>query len=240
MPINFKEGIVVITSHLCNKNCLECGIRIHESDFGFIDLAVTRQIISRMPLHDRLVVPRIILSGGEPLLHPRIDELTMMLAEKFRHAKILITTNGLLMERWYSKISDTFHDLVRFRISEYPDWNDEIVNDYRNQPNVDIEPWRGFMDYKLNVEFTDAKSRTIWKTCANQHLMLKGERLYPCCTSETIERIYSQHRINAHVIVTENWLSDIQNLNHSQACKYCWWYAGNTLRTKDHKQVKEI
>jgi len=98
------------TLFACNLHCAGCGKIQHPAD-------VLRQ---RMPVDQALAAveeagaPGVALSGGEPLLHPQIDELVDELVRRKKF--VYLCTNALLLEK----------HLHRFRPSPYFAWTVHI------------------------------------------------------------------------------------------------------------------
>jgi hopanoid biosynthesis associated radical SAM protein HpnH len=84
---------------MCNLACIGCG-RIHEY----------KPVIDRMmPVEEALAAvqqsgaPLVSIAGGEPTIHPKIDEIiNQLVAQKYF---VYCCTNGLLLDRMVKKIS---------------------------------------------------------------------------------------------------------------------------------------
>lgn len=91
----------------------------------------------------------ICLMGGEPLLHPQVDEIVRITRSRFRDEAIMLSTNGLLLKR----MADTFWETlvecdVMLAISAYP-----INVDYHEL--VDLARAKG-----VRVEFSADRTGT--------------------------------------------------------------------------------
>jgi len=90
------QAVIFHVSGQCNFNCAYC------EDYGARRNSQTDAPIS---LDDALHVLRVIrtgadsliLTGGEPLLHPQIDEIVRAAKNDFRFRQLTLITNGLLL-----------------------------------------------------------------------------------------------------------------------------------------------
>ena len=80
----------------CNLNCIYCedfGARRNTQQPPFLSLDDTLQILRVI----RSGVDSVILTGGEPLLHPHIDDLIAHAKTELNFRQITLLTNGLLL-----------------------------------------------------------------------------------------------------------------------------------------------
>ena len=98
----------------CNLNCKCCSTCSPISEERFADPDTFERDLRR--LHE-LVGDRVMqihLLGGEPLLHPNTSEFARIARKEFPHARIDITTNGLLVK----KMPESFwEDLRKYDIA---------------------------------------------------------------------------------------------------------------------------
>lgn len=80
-------------TNACNLNCLHC----YQSEKKFIELDIN---LLKKVLNDFIKIQglRIILSGGEPLLYSKLDELNKFL--KDYPARVVLLTNGTLIKNF--------------------------------------------------------------------------------------------------------------------------------------------
>lgn len=221
MVKRFRE-FVIITSHICNKNCKWCGIRIHESDFGYVSMEDFKYMIECISPNQRAKMQRMVLSGGEPLIHPHYEEMVRLLREAMPHIQVLTSTNGLLLDKFAHLRSKH----VVFKISVYPGWNDKIVQKYKGATGIKLERYKKFINAKSDIDFDDSKTQILYDTCKRKRIMVVGRKVYPCCTAEVTERCHNLEK-PVHVPLTPNWKQDILDLDFKHACKYCWRFAAD-------------
>ena len=103
----FPLVLMLEPTHRCNLRCVGCG-RIRE--YGdTLDQEMTLE--ECLQAVDEAGPPVITITGGEPLLYSRVDELVRAILARGKH--IYFCTNGLLLE----------DDLERFRPSSRFTWN---------------------------------------------------------------------------------------------------------------------
>lgn len=81
----------------CNLGCAGCGKIQHPAD----------ELRRRMPVEQALEAieecgaPMVSIAGGEPLMHPQIDELVNRLVARKKY--VYLCTNALLVRKWWEK-----------------------------------------------------------------------------------------------------------------------------------------
>lgn len=106
----FMEARIILT-HTCNFNCWFChGEGWAEKKSDFIKKEKLFYLIDQ--LNKEFKLTNITLSGGEPLLHPEIEEIINFILDK--HIKVSLVTNGALIKRYISKLAKV--DLINLSI----------------------------------------------------------------------------------------------------------------------------
>lgn len=98
-----------LTEH-CNLGCKSCGHMSPLAKEEFLDIVGFEKDCSRLSYLTGRKIELIDLMGGEPLLHPRKEEILRITRHYFPEGKINIVTNGLLLSSQNEK----------FYISAYP------------------------------------------------------------------------------------------------------------------------
>lgn len=86
---------------LCTQNCMQCTVP-SQSDGSFIDLGHFETILNKLKRHG---TKRISLSGGEPAIHPQLEEIFRLLA-KYEFANTALLTNLYYSEDHQDKVID--------------------------------------------------------------------------------------------------------------------------------------
>jgi cyclic pyranopterin phosphate synthase len=109
----------------CNLRCQFCmpvhGLRFHSAE----ELLSFEEIVRIVQVANRLGIDRARLTGGEPLVRPKLSQLIRMLRQETELRELSMTTNGMLLERYADElaaagldwINVSFHSLKpeRFR-----------------------------------------------------------------------------------------------------------------------------
>jgi len=109
--LNPLVAIYYVTTQ-CNLNCAYCedfGARRNPQAEPFPSLEAVRKILS--VIHSG--VPRLWLTGGEPLLAPHLPDLLRIARQELKFREITLISNGILLSRHLNLL----HDLDRLVIS---------------------------------------------------------------------------------------------------------------------------
>ena len=176
-----------ITEH-CNLNCRGC--------YHFSPLAKPSEVspdrfekdFSRLSYLLDGKAREVMLLGGEPLLHTRIDEIIKISRYYFRQAEIKILTNGILLHRmdasFYREMLD---NSIQLWVTKYPvNYDYSNAEKYASSFGVELhyfntEPVRTLGHQPLNLEGTEDPVMNF-NNCyrANTCVDFKDGKLYPC------------------------------------------------------------
>ena len=81
----------------CNYDCSYCPSVIHDNFSPHTDINILKKTVDK--LHEINKPVRISLTGGEPCVHPKIEELIFYI--KYKEMFLSITTNGTLDNEFY-------------------------------------------------------------------------------------------------------------------------------------------
>lgn len=84
----------------CNFDCAYCPVEIHDNFSPHTNLKILLRTVDKLAELDKPI--RLSLTGGEPSVHPKINELLDYTTQKFDWVNM--TTNGTRMSDWYSKL----------------------------------------------------------------------------------------------------------------------------------------
>lgn len=118
-----KGYIPYLETHLCdhcNLNCKGCGrcAPLVEGE-KFTDIEQFKKDINE--LSKKMIIPTIRLMGGEPLLHPNINQFIVAARKAFPKSLVKIVTNGILLPSMSEDFWQTLreNDIV-VDLSKYP------------------------------------------------------------------------------------------------------------------------
>jgi MoaA/NifB/PqqE/SkfB family radical SAM enzyme len=84
----------------CNYDCTYCPSSIHDNSSLHTDINILTNTVDKLLSIDRPL--RISLTGGEPCVHPNIEELIQYI--KASGSWLSVTTNGTRRADWYSRL----------------------------------------------------------------------------------------------------------------------------------------
>ena len=150
--------IIFEITNKCNKNCKYC-IKMpkKEDKTEHMKIEDYKYVVSCINKKDREKFKRVILTGGEPLLHPKCIEIISLMRKDFPKAEIILASNGKLIAKLPQKNLRVLPDIknIMFRVSDYPKWNDNIKKMYDGNykmPNT----WKKLINkLTLNNKFTN-------------------------------------------------------------------------------------
>jgi organic radical activating enzyme len=191
--MGFKPPFRYLEFHLtdhCNLNCKGCGHFSPIARKRFADLDDYRRDMKQL---QKLfsTVRRIVLMGGEPLLHPQINSFLYATKSYFPKANLRISTNGILLPTMPQKFWDACRNCsVDIDITIYPPLKEkesaiiQLVksNGLRVRTNS-VTFFHAFYNRKGN---TDQKA--AFKKCRERWYvpMLREGKIYICPKTATL------------------------------------------------------
>lgn len=117
-----KYNILIDITSVCNLNCYGCCVGCHENGPKyFID---PEQLKETLP-HLKSIcnhLDYLVLSGGEPTLHPKFLEICKIVRDIFPNNGILVFSNGILLNKFSQEELNLLKELdITFSISLYPE-----------------------------------------------------------------------------------------------------------------------
>ena len=143
LPRHFIEHLDFHLVDHCNLNCKCCSTYAPIAKEHYADVKSFEKDLKK--LHDLIgdSVSQIHLLGGEPLLHPRLEDFIRIARKIFSQARIDVTTNGILVFKMPSSLWRTMTECnVALKYTQYP-----INLDY----NKMVEYVKGFGVYVFSA-----------------------------------------------------------------------------------------
>jgi hopanoid biosynthesis associated radical SAM protein HpnH len=106
----------------CNLACTGCGKIQHPTDILKQNLT-PEQCFKAV---EECGAPVVSIPGGEPLLHPQIDEIVRGLVERKKY--IYLCTNGLLLEKSLDKFQPSPYLTFTVHLDGLREWHDQCVD----------------------------------------------------------------------------------------------------------------
>jgi cyclic pyranopterin phosphate synthase len=100
------DSLRISVTDRCNIRCFYCMPDGPLEFLGPSRLLTFDQIDLIVQIMARMGVSKLRLTGGEPLMRPRLDELVERLSKISGIEEVALTTNGMLLDRWARKLCD--------------------------------------------------------------------------------------------------------------------------------------
>lgn len=131
-PQPMLKGIVVNIVDHCNLNCAGCDHFSSIAQERIVSVERLRMDLSRMQelLSERVGDLRIM--GGEPLLHPELEEILLLSKELFPKNQIKLYTNGIRLKQMQNRFWEVCRNTdTIIKVTKYP-----IAFDYEEQERM--------------------------------------------------------------------------------------------------------
>lgn len=172
-----------ITDH-CNLNCKGCGHFSNLCEPTFLSLEEFRSDMDAVAA--RLDVEQLFILGGEPLLHPRVEEFVRAARASFPKTRISLMTNGTLVTRmpetFWRALAETdtilLCDLYPIQLPR------DRIDALGAEHGVTVE-WTGYRDmfFKIPIDTGGRQDAAdSFKRCSGvcNCPMVRHGRIYPC------------------------------------------------------------
>jgi len=184
---------VNIVEH-CNLNCQMCDHFSPIAPREFVKLEELERQIRRMSELMGGECRAIKLEGGEPLLHPQINDLIRMVPSYFHKGIIYLYTNGMLLRQWENHKNGNLWETckeckVDISVTEYPINLDykylrkmakEYGVNYNDVTSRDKNGVKYSFHHPFDLEGKQEPYHFINCFCFNNCITLKDGKMYPC------------------------------------------------------------
>lgn len=238
-PQYIEQVEINLTSH-CNLNCQMCDHFAPIAYKEFADINIVRKDLARLSELTNQKLDRLLLLGGEPLLHPDINLFIEAAYENFPNTEITIFTNNIIID----KMPESFWETCKkcnaiIKYTKYP-----INLDFPKLHKIAEE----HQVKMVAAEYLEDKLKTSWKfpldvegkqsilsnfiNCehATNCLNLDNGKMYTCTVAPNI-RHFNRY-FNKNIPLTESDGVDIYAVKNQEElinrlyspipfCKYC-------------------
>ncbi len=246
----YTYGIEIFLTQHCNLSCKGCSASSPFAAAGFA--ALDDFMISLQKLKPVLRPDRITFLGGEPLLHPEIDEFIKFAKDSGMFNKIMLTTNGLLLK----KASKLLWDLVDgIEISLYPanykvvfenaQYYLDMAKNYKTE--LIFYPKDNFNHIIFSSPLPGDLVEKVFSNCyyKNYTHSLHKRRIYRCAPS-VFSHHYLSHfaentdcsdnsdylEIQKSSNIKEDLVNFFGNTSHLNACRFCAGSSGSIFQNE--------
>ena len=206
---NTLDFEINIADH-CNLNCQCCNHFSPIASETFVNLDILEKDLERINELYGKSVGHVMLLGGEPLLHPQINEVLKITRKFLPNAKLNLATNGLLLP----KMDDEFWRLMKeFDISldatvypikfSYDEWEEKAKN-YGVKTNFSHTSLSGRAEEIKTTYLMPIKDKATFNPyqtyakCAhaNTCVVLREGRMYTCSFAANVHHYNSYFNKN--------------------------------------------
>ena len=177
----------------CTNSCVGCshGAPIRK---GLIDVKVFETDVLKMA--QVTLIQRFALSGGEPLLHPQIEELMEIARFSGLSKEVMVLTNGVLLDK---QPESFWEKLDVLRISRYPNQlKDEQIKRWKNHAHqygaefmcLDIDKFYKPLTRHVNSP-EEIKKRFSKCPYFNKCAAIHNGMYYPCSQASFFPELFS-------------------------------------------------
>jgi len=227
----------------CNLNCRYCSHFSSIADKISYDVALFEQNLDHLSKSGLKNIDTIKLVGGEPLLHPQINDFVVISRKYFPKSKIFIITNAVLVNSMDEKFWKTLADnniYLQFSIYDIKiQWHEILskIKKYKIQSNISDKIVKNIDEYILryfcnfNLDLTGSQEDfKRCEHCITNCTILQDGKIYKCPLISNVK--YFNKKFKQNIEVSQNdyrEVSKIKNpkeflnwLNQPPAfCKYC-------------------
>lgn len=256
---NKKFDIHHIEFHLvehCNLKCKYCSHFSSVAEPEFLDLEKFKKDIKRLADVTKSSIEEIFILGGEPLLHPQINVFLKDTRKYFPNSKLVLLTNGLLLETMSETFWKAMHDnQIILSISQYPvNLNVEKIKRIAEKYNITtlVHVYKTFYKANLNIN-SNKNSEEVFKGCLaqNECVNIADGKIFHCFVPAYIRHLNKKFNMNFEV-TTKDYIDiykakNVKEINSflslaSPFCRYC--YDNNILslpwENSEKHDVKEF
>jgi len=197
----------------CNLNCAGCATfspLVKEDDFKSLEKIETDFKKFYMLTKDN--VQDLTIMGGEPLMHPQINDIIVYFSELFPETKLRMITNGILIP----KMNDEFFELIKDRIkgiivTEYP-----IALDYSNifkildEKQINYDKWGP--KYEFGHQYLHEQPED-YKDCWYRDLYILNDNKIYACTEIAFFKIFNKSFKNHNLKISEEDYIDLDKID---------------------------
>lgn len=197
---------VEITEH-CNLNCKGCDSLAPLADEEYLNIEECEKDLSRLSEISGGKVEHINILGGEPLMHPHVEEFLGLTRNYFPIGKIVIVTNGILLKSMKQKFwkickeNEIVLGVTRYPLQLDYDW----IKNKAEKESVEFQ-WFGddrkerWVHTKMDLSGQmNCKESFLHCWNANNCTVIEHGKLYPCPRAAKIRHFNKAFKTNMQV-----------------------------------------
>lgn len=252
------ESFEIHVAEHCNLKCRDCCNLSPFNPKKFMSLEEVKDVCDFVKMHFRPDVFKVL--GGEPTLHPQLDDLLKIVKQSKVSDVIRVITNGLLLH----KMSDTFWENIdQLTISNYESApvRTKIIDSVREKAKyyevvLNIKSIDQFHEIFVDEAIEDrTRVQNIYDDCWMRHrcLIIRNGRFHKCTRASYMDSFLKLKGISPLIENSSYTLEDgialidpdfkakaLRYLNSTtplRSCEYCLGVSGNlrqNIQLKTH------
>ena len=202
---NIIEHLDFLLTDHCNLNCKGCSVFAPLSTQKFADPEVFRADLMQLLKLVGEDIQQIHLLGGEPLLHPQVEQFAIICRSIFCDARIDFTTNGLLIYDMPPSFWKVLRDNnVAIKYTRYPvNFDYDKMIEYVQDMGVNVFSAGGNIKYFRRIPLNTKGTFNIHKSYIQCPYIdcpqLRNGKLYRCPVSAFANVINGKLRAASHM-----------------------------------------
>lgn len=241
--------------HHCNLNCAGCDHFAPLAPKYQMPVEVFEKDIKQLAKITNKNLQTIMLMGGEPLLHEKIEDLIKIARNNFPNSNISILTNGLLLDKKTEQFYKTCEDnKVTIAISNYIEYDKLVdfnfVNKMAKKYNLALRisnPKRQFGLLNISHKILNKNIAQKYKQCPEKinGALVDNGILYSCCIAQGMKDFFNATFKDKAIPFSPNDTLDIHKISSldeisaflnkpKSICTYCNYHDKNVKENKTH------
>lgn len=233
---------IYICKH-CNLKCRYCSRFCNIADkefYEYSDLIRDLSILKKKNIN----LSNLIITGGEPLLHPDLDKILIAMKEMFPDNCIILHTNGKDFLRQADRLIPIMKNKIHLYLSEYRKTNIDYdaIHKLCNENKIYYyDVWQHHL-YQDEIYFSTQKlcikKKSVYETldnylkrCDNTCICLWKGKLYHCGKAACVDILNKKYSTKFEI--TDKDVLDINDIQSTEQilkfvqlpspfCKYCF------------------
>lgn len=133
----------------CNYDCSYCPSEIHDNVSSHTDIELMKETVDVLVGLGKNI--KLSLTGGEPTVHPKIEELLAYIKDKGINW-LNITSNGTRPAKWYIE-NQQYYNHLNFSLHFEYDWKRVLENITETHLNVDKDHFVNVMAHHDKMDY---------------------------------------------------------------------------------------
>lgn len=250
------EMEIQIVDH-CNLNCDHCNHFANIAEPWYMSREEFEYSIRR--IREEFYpygLDRLMILGGEPLLHPEIKDFCRIARETFpeHEFRIDVLTNGIALKDMSKEDLDFYTSQVHFCITPYPNikYSDKVRDLILDEKLGKLSSRLFFVSTNIDLIPTDTAQHN-YKSCPKYSLpcyFIKNYKIYICPFSGCVHIFNKKFNLNLEVKETDyidlrtatmESLNELRERGPQNICKHCnmhclpiYWSNGGNVKLEDY------